>query len=183
MPQPDFDAKQIMKLPNNKIIAVSTQVYRPKNLFGSFYRIFINKPQKIRGYVSEIDVLTQYKKSKNGYVLSKEYQKKEKALKQVQMELLRPKKSVPEEPNSLEKADKMSSEDISPEEKPLEEQEVPSAEDLGTEDFVPESSKEEKKLEETKELSEEIVQKESDKKIEKPTQKESSLEEKESLKE
>lgn len=85
--QPDFDAEQIMRLPHNRIVAVSTKIYRPKNLFGSFYRIFINKPRKIRGYVSEIDVLPQYKKSKEGYFLNKEYQKKEKALKQVKTEV------------------------------------------------------------------------------------------------
>ncbi|MDE0152197.1 MAG: hypothetical protein OXK80_06890 [Bdellovibrionales bacterium] len=87
--QPDFDAEQVMRLPNNKIIAISTKIYRPKNLFGSFYRIFINKPRKIRGYISEIDVLPQYKKTKEGYVLNREYQKKEKALKQVKTQLIR----------------------------------------------------------------------------------------------
>ena len=86
--QPDFDAKQMMELPSNKIIAISTKIYRPKNLFGSFYRIFINKPRKIRGYISEIDVLPQYKKSKKGYVLNKVYQEKEKALRHLKTQLI-----------------------------------------------------------------------------------------------
>ncbi len=100
--QPDFDAKQIMKLPNNRIIAISTKIYRPKNLFGSFYRIFINKPRKVRGYISEIDVLPQYKKSKKGYVLNQAYRKKEEALKEVKTGLL-PKPSEPPVKNSEEK--------------------------------------------------------------------------------
>ena len=82
--KPDFDAKQLAYLNTNTIVAVSTQIYRPKNLFGSFYRIFLNKPHKIRGYISEIDVIPQYRKTPDGFVQNTRYQKKEKALKSVQ---------------------------------------------------------------------------------------------------
>jgi len=92
--QPDFDAEQIMRLPNNRIIAISTKIYRPKNLFGSFYRIFINKPRKIRGYISEIDVLPQYKKTEKGYVLNEEYKKKEQVLKKVKTQLIHTEKKA-----------------------------------------------------------------------------------------
>ena len=82
--QADFDAEQIAFLPRNKIIAVSTKIYRPKNLFGSFYKIYVNKPKKIRGYISEIDVVSQYKQVKEGLVLNSAYKDKEAVLKQVQ---------------------------------------------------------------------------------------------------
>ena len=123
--QPDFDAEQIMKLPNNKIIAISTKIYRPKNLFGSFYRIFINKPRKIRGYISEIDVLPQYKRAKDGYVLNKEYQQKEQVLKQVKTELIQTEKktvqSGAELPDGAKLSQKTSQEvEISKEVKPSE---------------------------------------------------------------
>ncbi len=129
--QPNFDAKQIMQLSNNKIIAISTQVYRPKNLFGSFYRIFINKPHKVRGYISEIDVLPQYKKTKEGYVLNEKYQNKEQALKQVKTDLLRPerKKSIQTEPKKQEEFDENLSEQSTQEEKSVEQKEVQSSKD------------------------------------------------------
>ena len=82
--QADFDAEQIALLPRNKIIAVSTKIYRPKNLFGSFYKIYVNKPRKIRGYISEIDVVPQYKQVQEGLVLNSAYRDKEAVLKQVQ---------------------------------------------------------------------------------------------------
>lgn len=113
--KPDFDAEQIMKLPGNKIVAISTKIYRPKNLFGSFYRIFINKPRKIRGYISEIDVLAQYKKSEDGYALNPNYQKKEKALRQVKTDLVPTgaKPSVLQKDLSLQKeTKKLKSEDL-----------------------------------------------------------------------
>lgn len=176
--QPDFDAKQIMKLPQNKIIAISTQIYRPKNLFGSFYRIFINKPRKIRGYISEIDVLPQYKKSERGYVLNKEYQKKEKALKQIQSELLRSEKKAAPKLQKLEVS--KSSKEKSQEEKTLEQ---PSDDSSATSSSAAEvsqkTSEKNEKSEEKKADSEEL--KKSDKKLEDSSQKE--LEKKEHLKE
>lgn len=82
--RPDFDSRQIFKLPRNKIIVISTQIYRPKHLFGSFYRIYINKPQKVRGYISEVDVLPQYVQSKRGLSKNPAYKKRESVLRAVQ---------------------------------------------------------------------------------------------------
>ncbi len=81
---PDFDANQIATIPRNKIVAISTEIYRPKNLFGSFYRIFLNKPKKIKGYISEVDVVPQYTKNKKGWAFNSFYKEKETNLKQVQ---------------------------------------------------------------------------------------------------
>ena len=81
--EPDFDSEQLAWLPQNRVIAVSTRIYRPKNLFGSFYRVFVNKPKKIRGYISEIDIVTQFKKNNEKMELNPVYQEKENILRQV----------------------------------------------------------------------------------------------------
>ena len=86
--KPDFDSSQLGLLPRNRIIAISTKVYRPKNLFGSFYRVFVNKPKKIRGYVSEVDVVAQFKRAAGGFQLNPVYQAKENVLKKVKEEIL-----------------------------------------------------------------------------------------------
>ena len=81
---PDFDAPQITIISKNKIIVMSTEIYRPKNLFGSFYKIFINKPKKMKGYISEVDVIPQYRKDKKRWSLNSVYKEKESNLRQVQ---------------------------------------------------------------------------------------------------
>lgn len=81
--EPDFDSKQLAHLPRNRVIAVSTKIYRPKNLFGSFYKVFVNKPKKIRGYISEVDIVTQFNKTKSGFRLNPIYRQKENILKRV----------------------------------------------------------------------------------------------------
>ena len=158
--QPDFDSEQMMKLPNNKIIAISTKIYRPKNLFGSFHRIFINKPRKIRGYISEIDVLPQYKKAKDGYVLNKKYQKKEQALRQVKSGLLRSVKGKIVQEEVLEKLDEPEVLETSQEE--VIQEEVQSSENLVRDEPVLEPSEklakeEEKSEEENKKPAEESM--------------------------
>ena len=80
---PDFDSEQAAALPRDRVIAISTKIYRPKNLFGSFYRVFVNKPYRIRGYISEVDVIPQFKKTKKGLKKNPKYAAKEKALRLV----------------------------------------------------------------------------------------------------
>ena len=82
----DFDSKQVIRLPRNKIIVLSTKIYRPQNLFGSFYKVYLNKPQKIRGYISEIDVIPQYKRTPDGVSVNEAYKERESILKQVKKE-------------------------------------------------------------------------------------------------
>ena len=87
--EPDFNSPQLARLPRNRIVAISTKIYRPKNLFGSFYRIFINKPRKIRGYISQIDVVTQFRQNDETFVLNPEYQMKENVLRKVKDQILK----------------------------------------------------------------------------------------------
>ena len=81
--KPDFDSPQLTRVKNNRIIAVSTRIYRPKNLFGSFYKVYINKPKKIRGYISEVDVITQFIQAKKGFKENQMYWAREKVLREV----------------------------------------------------------------------------------------------------
>ena len=81
----DFDSEQIARIPQNTVIVISTKIYRPANLFGSFYKIYMNKPKKIRGYISEIDVISQYKRAKGKIILNETYKEREHVLKQVKM--------------------------------------------------------------------------------------------------
>lgn len=81
--KPDFDAPKIHSVTKNRIVVMSTKIYRPSHLFGSFYRVFINRPRKIRGYISEVDMIPEFKKKGSGYVMNYQYVKKEKSLKEI----------------------------------------------------------------------------------------------------
>lgn len=52
----DFDSLKITQIPAGTLITISKKVYKPKTLFGTFYRVYLAKPKKIRAYISEIDV-------------------------------------------------------------------------------------------------------------------------------
>ena len=91
---PDFDSPQLKRIKNNRIIAVSTRIYRPKNLFGSFYKVYINKPKKIRGYISEVDVITQFIQTKKGFEENSLYRSRERVLREVKDQTIQGKRSV-----------------------------------------------------------------------------------------
>lgn len=75
---PDFDAKKIHSLrPGYKII-ISKKIYYPVTRFGSFYKVYIKKPRKIVGYISEIDVIPEFKKTKGEYVANPRFAMAEK---------------------------------------------------------------------------------------------------------
>ena len=60
---PDFDAAQIIRIPSGSLVTISKKVHRPDSGFGTFYHIYINKPKKIKAYISEIDVVPRYIRS------------------------------------------------------------------------------------------------------------------------
>ncbi len=66
--RPDFDSLRITQIPAGQIITISKKVYKPKNLFGTFYRVYLKKPKKIKAYISEIDVTPRFIKSGAGYI-------------------------------------------------------------------------------------------------------------------
>ena len=81
--RPNFDSIQITNIPAGTIVTISKKIYRPKTQFGSFYRIYINKPKKIRAYISEIDVVPRYIKSGSKFKINSGFDQVKKKLKYV----------------------------------------------------------------------------------------------------
>ena len=81
--RPDFDSAQITSIPAGTKITVSKKIHRPDHRFGTFYRIYINKPKKLRAYISEIDVVPRYIKSGSHFKLNPEFKQVKKKLKYV----------------------------------------------------------------------------------------------------
>ena len=63
----DFDSLKITRIPAGTLITISKKVYKPKTLFGTFYRVYLAKPKKIRAYISEIDVEPRWVRQGGGY--------------------------------------------------------------------------------------------------------------------
>lgn len=82
--EPDFDAPQLYQLSSKTIVLISTKIYRPPHLFGTFYKVFMKRPKKIRGYISEIDLIPEFKKKNNGYIINPDYIKQERLFKTIQ---------------------------------------------------------------------------------------------------
>ena len=81
--RPDFDSMQISQIPAGQVVTISKKIYRPSNRFGTFYRIYLKKPKKIRAYISEIDVTPRYIRSSSGYKLNPAFAQVKKKLKYV----------------------------------------------------------------------------------------------------
>ena len=61
--RPNFDSVQIIRIPSGSLVTISKKIHRPDSGFGTFYRIYINKPKKIKAYISEIDMVPRYIRS------------------------------------------------------------------------------------------------------------------------
>ena len=81
--RPDFDSLRISTVPAGARVTISKKVYRPASRFGTFYRIYVNKPKKMRAYISEIDVVPRYIKSGSKLKINPEYKQVIKKLKYV----------------------------------------------------------------------------------------------------
>ena len=79
----DFDSLQVSHIPAGTRVTISRQIYRPPSRFGTFYRIYINKPKKMKAYISEIDVTPRYIKSGSGYKLNPAFKQVKQKLKYV----------------------------------------------------------------------------------------------------
>ena len=71
--KPNFDAEQIYLIPYGERITISRKILKAKSGFGSFYKVFIKKPQKIVGYISEVEVVPELIKKKNKYFPNPKY--------------------------------------------------------------------------------------------------------------
>ena len=78
-----FDSVQITNIPAGTVVTISKKIYRPKNRFGTFYRIYISKPKKIKAYISEIDVVPRYVRSGSKFKANPSFDQVKKKLKYV----------------------------------------------------------------------------------------------------
>lgn len=81
--RPDFDSMRVSTVPAGAKVTISKKIYRPASRFGTFYRIYISKPKKMRAYISEIDVVPRYIKSGSKLKINPEYKQVKKKLKYV----------------------------------------------------------------------------------------------------
>ena len=81
--RPDFDSLQVSHIPAGSKVTISKKIYRPPSRFGTFYRIYIKKPKKMKAYISEIDVTPRYIKSGAKYKLNPAFKQVKKKLKYV----------------------------------------------------------------------------------------------------
>ena len=70
---PHFDSEQIHYISSGERIIVSKKIYYPLNRFGSFYKVYVKKPRKIVGYISEVDVIPQFIKENKKYTLNSQF--------------------------------------------------------------------------------------------------------------
>ena len=84
--KPDFDSLKLYPLPIGKKILISKKIFRPPHNFGSFYKVFLFKETKVIGYISEAEVIPEFKrvdkefKPNPSYKLAKKYVQSNKIL-------------------------------------------------------------------------------------------------------
>ncbi len=81
--RPNFDSIQITSIPAGTMVTISKKIYRPETRFGTFYRIYISKPKKIKAYISEIDVVPRYVRSGAQFKINPSFDQVKKKLKYV----------------------------------------------------------------------------------------------------
>ena len=81
--RPDFDSLRITSIPAGTKVTISKKLYRPKTNFGTFYRIYISRPKKLRAYISEIDVVPHYIQAGRGWQLNPAFKQVKKKLNRV----------------------------------------------------------------------------------------------------
>ena len=72
---PNFDSGKLRSLPIGKQVLITKKVFLPPHGFGSFYKIFLFKKQKVIGYVSEAEVITEFFKENDKYIRNPNYKK------------------------------------------------------------------------------------------------------------
>lgn len=81
--RPDFDSMRVSTVPAGARVTITKKVYRPASRFGTFYRIYVSKPKKMKAYISEIDVVPRYIKTGSKLKINPEYKQVIKKLKHV----------------------------------------------------------------------------------------------------
>ena len=76
--KPDFDSSQLRPLSIGKLVLISRKIYLPHHSFGSFYRIFLFRPKKLIGYISEAEVIPEFRLNQGVYTINPNYNKAKK---------------------------------------------------------------------------------------------------------
>ena len=71
--KPDFDSLKLYPLSIGKQILISKKIFRPPHNFGSFYKVFLFKEKKVIGYISEAEVISEFKKEGIGFKFNPSY--------------------------------------------------------------------------------------------------------------
>ena len=84
--QANFDSDKIHSLHKGSKVIISKKIFRPAHNFGSFYKVFLSRPKKIVGYVSEVDLAPEFIKKEDeetpnpSYLLARKQLKEGKVL-------------------------------------------------------------------------------------------------------
>lgn len=66
--KPSFDSKKLLALKIGRAVIVSKKVYKPRNHnIGTFYKVIIEKPNRIVGYISQIESIPEFLKIGKDY--------------------------------------------------------------------------------------------------------------------
>ena len=71
--KPDFDSIKLYPLSIGKKILISKKIFRPPHNFGTFYKVFLFKEKKVVGYISEAEVISEFKRKKGVFVSNPSY--------------------------------------------------------------------------------------------------------------
>ena len=71
--KPDFDSIKLYPLPIGKKILISKKIFRPPHNFGTFYKVFLFKEKKVVGYISEAEVIPEFKREKGVFKTNLSY--------------------------------------------------------------------------------------------------------------
>ena len=71
--KPDFDSTKLYPLSIGKKILISKKIFRPPHNFGTFYKVFLFKEKKVVGYISEAEVISEFKKKDGDFIPNPSY--------------------------------------------------------------------------------------------------------------
>lgn len=69
----DFDSIKLYPLPIGKQILISKKIFRPPHNFGTFYKVFLFKETKLVGYISEAEVIPEFKRTGKNFKPNSSY--------------------------------------------------------------------------------------------------------------
>ena len=69
----NFDSIKLHPLSIGKKILISRKIFRPSHNFGTFYKVFLFKEKKVIGYISEAEVIPEFKRKEGVFIPNPSY--------------------------------------------------------------------------------------------------------------